>query len=162
MRSTEVGFLIATGAFLILFCLLGLFYYDYSTSLMRIPLLAAGVTLAVVIVHLAMMRWAAGSAAADAELDGKSILIAALASPRRRQAIARLFWIFSVVPLTILLGYPLGLAVYLLSVLKSFGESWVLSLAVAGVSLAFSFGLFVQVLRVPLPVVPPWWVAIAG
>ncbi len=160
MRKVELGFVLSIAVFLIGFSSLGLLYYDYSVGLMRFPLLAAGFTLVVLVVHLVLM--CSGRAM---PLDGgsaPSALVTALRSPRRRQTLSRLLSIFSIVPIVFALGYPLGLAVYLLGVLRHFGEGWMISSAVAGMSLLVSYGLFVRTLGVSLPVMPAWWQAVAG
>ena len=52
MQTTEAMFLAAVALFLLTFCLLGLFHYEYSTTLLRFPILAAGVTLVLVFSRL--------------------------------------------------------------------------------------------------------------
>jgi hypothetical protein len=65
--------------------------------------------------------------------------------------------LLSILPLVFLLGFPAGLAVYLLVVLRCAGESWRLSLAAATASLGLSYGVFVKAMGVPLPLLPYWW-----
>lgn len=155
MRRSESLFLLALGAFLVAVCLIGLLHYDYSATLMRFPLLAAGITLLLVAVQLGLLWSGRGGAAAPARAEAPDA--AARPASSRRRAVADAIWIFSVVPLVFLLGYPAGLAVYLLCVLRHFRNSWALSLGLAGASFALSYGLFVETLGVSLPVLPVWW-----
>lgn len=79
------------------------------------------------------------------------------AAPERYPSIA---WseaagIVAVLPLMLLLGYPVGLAVYLAAYLRWRGEGWSLTLGCALGSLAVSYGVFVKILEVPLPL-GPW------
>ena len=152
-RRLELVFLLTVAAFLVGFCLLGLFHYRYSDTLMRFPLLAAGATLVVVVVHLLGLRKAAppelAPASDSADLEGR----------HAGAAWGRLLWLFAIVPLVFVFGFPAGLALYLICFLKSVGEGWRLSLAVAGASLLLSYGLFIRVLGVSLPQLPVWWPA---
>ena len=157
MRRSESLFLLALGAFLVGVCLIGLLHYDYSATLMRFPLLAAGVTLLLVAVQLGLLWSGRGGAAAPEPSDAEVSDAAARPASSRRRAVTDAIWIFSVVPLVFLLGYPVGLAVYLLCVLRYFRISWTTSLGLAGASLALSYGLFVKTLGVSLPVLPVWW-----
>lgn len=157
MRGLESAFLLAVAIFLVGFCCLGLFYYGYSAALMRFPLLAAGSTLAVVAVQLLSLRRAAAPAAAEQE-----------AGPPRRgtlwAAVAEgpAFWwkllgLFSILPLILLFGYPIGLAIFLVFYLKFERTSWALALGVAAASLLLSYGLFIKLLGVSLPSLPLLW-----
>jgi hypothetical protein len=149
MRSAETAFLLALAAFLTGFCALGLFYYDYSVALMRFPLLAAGGTLVVVIVQVVALR----RGTAPAHRSATSVDAPAQGERPVRKALLLL----SILPLVFLLGFPAGLAAFLLGVLRCAGESWRLSLAVAAASLGISYGVFVKAMGVPLPLLPYWW-----
>jgi len=150
MRSGEIAFLGAVAAFLVGFCALGLFHYDYSLSLMRFPLLAAGFTLLVVAVQLVTLSRSA------CEVPQGNQRATVLPRGSRFTQVAGLL---SVLPLVFLCGFPAGLALYLFGYLKVAGESWTVSLAVAVASLLLSYGLFIQVIGVPLPIWPAWWPA---
>ena len=152
MRLAETAFLLLLAAFLVGTCLLGQFYYAYSAGLMLFPLLAAGFTLIVVVLHLVSLARARPlSETATAPLKD---LAERQAGPT---ALRRLLWLSSVVPFVTLLGYPAGLAVYLLCLLRRADEGWSLSIGVAGGSLLVSYGLFVELLGVSLPLFPFWW-----
>ncbi len=149
MRSAETAFLLVLTAFLTGFCALGLFYYDYSAALMRFPLLTAGGTLLVVIVQLVALQ--RGTAPAPRAATS------AAAPARGGHPLREGLYLLSVLPLVFLLGFPAGLAVYLLGLLRRAGESWGLSLAVAAGSLVLSYGVFVEGIGIPLPLLPFWW-----
>ena len=163
MQRTEAGFLALLGTFLTVLCLLGLFHYDYSATLMRFPLLAAGVTLAVVLVRLIVLRrgqdHAPGDDTDEAEVDH---LAQAMQPNQRRRSLIGIAVIASILPLVFFLGFPLGVAVFLLWALRCNGESWALALIVSVVSLLLTYGLFLRVLWVPLPVYPVWWPTVWG
>lgn len=62
----------------------------------------------------------------------------------------------AVLPLVLLLGFSAGLAVYLAGYLRWRGEGWGMSLGCAAGSVALTYGVFVKLLAVPLPLIP-WW-----
>ncbi|WP_193371261.1 hypothetical protein [Pelagibius marinus] len=149
MRSVETAFLLLLAAFLAGFCALGLFYYDYSLALMRFPLLAAGGTLVVVIVQVVALRRGTAPMQVGAT--------PAIAPGGERRRVREALLLLSVLPMVFLLGFPAGLAVYLLGVLRCAGETWGFSLAAAAASLGLSYGIFVKAMGVPLPLLPYWW-----
>lgn len=146
-RAGEIAFLAVLAAFLAGFCLLGRLHYGYSASLMLFPALVAGATLAVVGLQIAILARRRQAGAAERALPPKP-----LAPP-----LVRLLWLVAVLPFIALLGYPAGLALYLLCALRQAGEGWAVAAAVAAGSLAVTLGLFVTLLGVPLPVHPFWW-----
>lgn len=153
MRKAEAAFLCTLAGFLAGFCALGLFYYAYPLALLRFPLLAAAGTLVVVALQLLLLR---GSASADAALMPKG---AGVPRPGDGQpaVVKEALWLMSILPLVFLLGFPAGLAVYLLCYLKHAGETWVLAGSMGLASLALSYGLFMKVIGVALPFLPVWW-----
>ncbi len=157
MRSVETGFLLAIAAFLVGFCALGIIYYEYSIALMRFPLLAAGCTLVVVVAQLVALRLHASPETLKPPSGPLVGAPASLTGARGRAALRKMVWLFSIVPLVFLFGYPWGLAIYLLCFLRSVGAGWGLALAAAASSLLLSYGLFIEMLGVSLPEVPFWW-----
>ncbi|MEO3429855.1 hypothetical protein AAFN88_13405 [Pelagibius sp. CAU 1746] len=149
MRSAEAVFLFALAAILAGFCTLGLFYYDYPVAVMRFPLLAAGGTLLVAFVQAAAL-WRGTAPAVHAAAPR-------FTSGRGGRLLREGLLLLSILPLVFLLGFPAGLAAYLLLVLRCAGESWRLSLMLALASLGLSYGVFVQAMGVPLPLYPFWW-----
>lgn len=151
MRAGELVFLLLLAGFLVGFCLLGQFHYGYAASLMLFPLSAAGITLPIVAIQLAILlksrRGATAPAASAPERPGGMGLSSA----------PKVAALFCVVPLVFLVGYPVGLALYLLGILRQTGESWSVAWTLAAGSLLVSYGLFTQLLGVPLPLTPLWW-----
>ena len=152
MRYAEIAFLLLLAGFLVAICATGHFHYGYSATLMLFPLLAAGTTLFIVVIQLVILA-RSPEAAGDAMADRAQAPRAAL----RASAWARLAALFAVVPFVLLAGYPAGFALYLLVVLRRAGEGWAVSGGMAAASLLVSYGLFVRLLGVPLPLAPWWW-----
>jgi hypothetical protein len=66
-------------------------------------------------------------------------------------------WAFALVPFVIAFGFVFGSALYLLAYLLANGTSWRLSAIIASASLLVTWGLFIRLMRVPMPVEPLWW-----
>lgn len=157
MQRTEALFLFAVALFLTGFCLLGLFHYAYSATLLRFPLLAAGVTLFLICCRLVLLHREQGAGGPDLMETPRTVLVEVLGAARRGHAVVSMLWMIAILPLVFVLGWPLGMAVYLLCALRHFGEAWPLAIAISLSSLVLSYGLFIAVLGVPLPVLPVWW-----
>jgi len=67
-----------------------------------------------------------------------------------------LAWMFALGAFLLVLGFVLGPAAYLLACLRANGFSWRLAAGVGAASVALTWGAFIGVLGIPLPVVPPW------
>jgi hypothetical protein len=154
MRHAELAFLCLLAVFVIGFLTLGLFHYGYSFALLRFPLLAGGAVGVLVAAQIFVLRRSEPAETAEAVGPG---LTERFTGPARAATLLRICWLFSIVPLVFLCGYPWGLAIYLLCFLRSTRASWTLALAMAAASLLLSFGLFIEVLGVSLPVTPLWW-----
>lgn len=70
---------------------------------------------------------------------------------------ASVVWVFALAVFVFGLGFVVGPAAYLLIYLRATGSSWRLSVAVSAVSVAVTWGFFIKLMRVPLPVEPLWW-----
>jgi hypothetical protein len=68
-----------------------------------------------------------------------------------------LAWMFVLPVFLYALGFVAGPAVYLLACLRANGFSLTLSTAAAAASVAVTWGLFIQVMGILLPVMPLWW-----
>jgi len=66
-------------------------------------------------------------------------------------------WVFALAPFIAGLGFIVGPALYLLAYLRASGTSWRLSSSFAAISLLVTWGVFIKVLHVPLPIEPLWW-----
>jgi Tripartite tricarboxylate transporter TctB family len=76
--------------------------------------------------------------------------------PTEPLTLASLAWVFVLALFLYGLGFVFGPAAYLLIYLRVHGSSWLLSIAVAAASLLVTWGLFIKVLRVLLPMQPLW------
>jgi hypothetical protein len=65
-------------------------------------------------------------------------------------------WVFALGLFLYGLGFVLGPAAYLLAYLRAHGSSWLVSLAIAAGSILVTWGLFIKLLRVLLPIQPLW------
>lgn len=123
---------------------------EYAWSVIAFPLGAAalGCSLCAIEIARAMGRRAAvaGPAAPGDEAGGT----AQMSGPG-------LFWMFVLPVFLYALGFVAGPAAYLLACLRANGFSWTLSAAVAAASVAVTWGFFVHVMGVLLPLMPLWW-----
>lgn len=65
-------------------------------------------------------------------------------------------WVFALALFTYGMGLVFGPAAYLLVYLRASGSSWRLATAIAAASLLVTWGVFIKLLRVPLPIDPLW------
>lgn len=122
----------------------GAFVLNYSATVLAFPLGAGIVVCALCAVEMAsdLVRHAP-SPAASAETP----------EPLAASSVAS---VFTLALLTYGLGFVYGPAAYLLAYLRASGCSWRLAAAIAAVSLLVTWGLFITLLRVPLPIDPLW------
>jgi hypothetical protein len=90
-------------------------------------------------------------------LAGRGAPLAEIDEPQEPVTPLSLAWIFAPVLFLYTLGFVFGSAAYLLAYLRANGSSWRLSVAVSAASLLLTWGLFIKVLRVLLPIEPLWW-----
>lgn len=124
---------------------LGFVVYDYSATVMRFPVVVGGVTgvLCVLRIAAAVRRRAAPPADARAP-----------APPALGRAV---LWLVGILPAVYLLGYLAGLPVYLFLYARAHGEGWAMAGGLALACLAVVYGVFMNLLAVPLPVQPLGW-----
>lgn len=123
----------------------GLFVYRYSWTVIGFPL-GAGVFVGVMcLVDIALT------------LKGREPKPPANEEPLPPLSMAALLWAFALVPFVIAFGFVFGPALYLLAYLLANGSSWRLSAIISTASLLVTWGLFIRVMRVPMPVEPLWW-----
>ena len=145
MSRAEIIFpavLFATVAFLLG---AGLFVYKYSWTVIGFPLGAGAFAcvLCLVDIFMTLRRREPKPPASDMPLEPLSW--------------ASLAWAFAMVPFVVGLGFVFGSAAYLLAYLRAHGSSWRLSALIAAASLLLTWGLFIKVMRVPMPIPPLWW-----
>ena len=71
-----------------------------------------------------------------------------------REALPTLLWITAILPLVFVLGFSIGLPLYVFAYLKAHGRSWVQSTVMALSVLAIVYLFFVRVLGMPAGVFP--------
>lgn len=123
----------------------GLFVYRYSWTVIGFPLGAGLFVCLLCLVDIAMT------------LTGREPKPAANDTPLEPLTWAAVLWAFTLVPFVVALGFVFGPALYLLAYMIANGSSWRLSAVIATASLLVTWGLFIQVMRVPMPVEPLWW-----
>lgn len=122
---------------------IGYFHYHYSWTAFAFPL-AAGLAVSLLCAfEIAPLLRTRGARAPEAK---------AQPSP----SLPSIAWLFALAAFLYAIGFVFGAALYLLVCLRGNGFSWRLSLGTAAVSLLVTWGLFINVLRVQLPVTPLW------
>lgn len=130
--------------------LLGLFYFEYPWKLLRFPF---GIGLIIVVLCIVDLVLGKRSGTVEAALEStpdeqweRSL------SPR--EALRGSLWVLGALPTVYLLGYVIGLPLYILAAVKLRGHGWVTSLATSAGGLAVVYFGFVVGLGVPLPLFP--------
>jgi hypothetical protein len=146
MSRAEIVFPALIVAFTATFLALGNFVYAYSWTSFVFPLMVGSVLCVLcaagVVSALAGRRATAPQASQDEPVP---------------LSLPSLAWMFALALFLYGLGFVVGPAAYLLACLRSNGFSWGLSLAVAGGSLLVTWGLFIHVMGILLPIWPLWW-----
>ena len=117
---------------------------NYTWTAFAFPL-GAGVILCI---------FCAGEVAAT--LTGRRKTVPAVDEERAGLSLPSIAWLFALAPLLYGLGFVAGPACYLLVCLRGNGFSWSLSASIALASVAVTWGLFIKVMGILLPVVPLW------
>jgi Tripartite tricarboxylate transporter TctB family len=126
----------------------GYFIGGYPWGVLAFPLGAAVLTCVLCAIEIARVlaaRRQPASAPAESAEDALPMSASGLA------------WMFVLPVFLYGLGFIAGTAAYLLACLRANGFTWRLSAGVALVSLAVTWGLFVHVMGVLLPIMPLWW-----
>jgi hypothetical protein len=146
MRRAEIAFPSLILGSALIFLALGNFFYAYSWTSFAFPLAVGTVLCALCAAEIVAV--AAGRRHAVPRTgEGEPI-------PFSRPSLA---WMLALAPFLYGLGFVLGPAAYLSVCLHANGFSWNVSLGVAAGSLLVTWGLFVKVLGVLLPIWPLWW-----
>ncbi|HZS65242.1 MAG TPA: hypothetical protein VFA53_12210 [Xanthobacteraceae bacterium] len=147
MNRAELIFPAALSAVVALLLFSGYFVLHYSFKVIAFPLLTGAALCALCLVDIVMtMRSFAAQPAAEQAQDSD-----------RTFSLASLAWALSLLLFVYAFGFVFGPALYLLTYLRIHGSSWALSFGVAGASLAVTWGLFINLLRILLPIQPLWW-----
>ena len=131
----------------------GYFIGEYAWGVIAFPLGAAVFTCALCAIEIVRVLAArrasapAGPAAPPADGDDSPLPMSA----------SGFAWMFVLPVFLYALGFVAGPAVYLLACLRANGYSWALAAGIAAASVAVTWGLFIHVMSVLLPVMPLWW-----
>lgn len=123
----------------------GLFVYRYSWTVIGFPLGAGLFVCAMCIIDIAMT------------VAGREPKPPASDTPAQPLSVPAVLWAFALIPFVVAFGFVFGSALYLLAYMLANCVSWRLSAAVSVASLLVTWGLFIRVMRVPMPVEPLWW-----
>jgi hypothetical protein len=143
-RTAEIAFPAGLAALAAALIAGGFLIADYSWRVIGFPLLAGGVMAALCLVQIAAVgRRRLDEPAAEEGLE-----------PITAASVA---WVFALAVFVFALGFVAGPAAYLLAYLRANGSSWRLSLIISALSIAVTWGFFIKLMRVLLPVEPLWW-----
>jgi Tripartite tricarboxylate transporter TctB family len=123
---------------------IGYFVIQYSWITVIFPLIVGIVVCALCLIELARLR---------IEHQVESVADEDTPMPLSLSSLA---WMFALIAFLYGLGFVFGPALYLLACLRANDFSWRLSGGIAAVSLLVTWGLFIKVMGVLLPVWPPW------
>ena len=123
----------------------GLFVYHYSWTVIGFPLGAGLFVCLMCAVDIAM------------SLTGREPKPAANEEPLEPLSLTAVAWAFALVPFVIAFGFVFGPALYLLAYLLFNGSSWRIAAVISTASLLVTWGVFIKLMRVPMPIEPLWW-----
>jgi len=132
--------------FLLGFLGLGVWHYDYGWTVLRFPVL---IGLSGCLICLGNLALAGPEPAAAQPVEKKANGTIGL-----RQALPAMAWIVALLPVIWVLGYVIGLTLYVFTYLKTHGQSWTVSAVLAACTLIVVYGGFVRLLGISLPVWP--------
>ena len=144
MRRSEIGFAVFLGCFTLSWLAAGLLVFGYTPLVMRLPLLAGAFT---VVMLAGVVIGLAGTA-------GSALHSAGVAAWLDKARLKRLLGLAGILPAANLLGYSLGLPLFLALYLALNGVNWkgcLFSAVTCGVLIEL---VFVRILQVSMPA--PW------
>ena len=148
MTTIDRAFTIAILAFIAVFLALGAWHYDYAWTVMRFPVLTGLTTCVICVGHIIL-----------ADIRSRNAL-RITAGPRAdataglRRALPAMAWVAAVIPVLLILGYVAGLPLYIFAYLKTHGQGWMVSAALAAATLAVVYGGFIRLLGISRPALP--------
>ena len=151
MRNAERNLTIFVMLFILSFLGLGVFRYEYEWMVLRFPLLVGLVACLLCVGNLAKGARGAQAARGANKLAKGDTTHDPLTF---RQALPAMIWVAAVVPVVFLLGYVIGLPLYVFVYLKAHEQGWITSGALSLATLGVVYLGFVKILAVPLPVFP--------
>ena len=142
-RAAEIAFPAVLLAIVTALVAGGFFLFDYSWRVISFPFLAAVVMGGLCLAQIAAV-WS-GRAQPRGRVEPEPVTGASVV------------WVFAMAGFILAFGFVFGSAAYLLAYLRANGSSWLLSLSVSAVSVVVTWGFFIRLMRVPLPLEPLWW-----
>lgn len=147
MKKLEILLPAVIIAFTLFVLAAGIFYYEYEMNVMRFPYLVGGIL-------VALSAWRLVQAVQGKRLPGEPEEPEEPTTESVREFAGTAAWLLGILPCVWLLGYPAGVTIYIFSYLKTHGESWLTSAVLAAAGFAITYFVFVEALRVRLPVWP--------
>jgi Tripartite tricarboxylate transporter TctB family len=129
----------------------GIFLAGYSWKVIAFPFGAAAIIGGLCLFQLTTVLTGAKTQTVAAEMSPPPSDL-----PADPLTTASLVWVFVLAIFLYGLGFVFGSAAYLLLYLRAHGSSWLLSTTIAAGSLLVTWGLFIKILRVLLPLQPLW------
>jgi hypothetical protein len=123
----------------------GFFVAGHSWRVMGFPFLAFAAMAALCLMQIASAWSGALPARAGDEPEVEPITLGSVV------------WVFALAGFIFAFGFVFGPAAYLLAYLRANGSSWRLSVIVSLVSIVVTWGFFIKLMRVLLPIEPLWW-----
>jgi len=148
VKRAEIAFLLLLSAMVAGFSLHGWLVEGYGPTVILPP---AGI--AVVVVLLALLRGWTTLTSRDG--DPQAVLLAGYWRELCGTAVG-LLWCLAVLPLLLVLGYPLGLTVAAVAYARFHGAGWAATALAGGFAFAVCWGLAGRLLGVPVPLLPGW------
>ena len=150
MTRGEFLFPAAIVAVVIVLLALGYYYYEYGWTTFAFPLGVGVVICLLCAIEIAgVLRGRHATAPAGSDIDSTD-------TEQGRLSLPAVGWMFALVVFLYAFGFVFGAAVYLLVCLRFNGFSWMTSAIVALGSMLVTWGLFIHVLDILLPVWPLW------
>lgn len=143
MSRAELAFPSAILAMVAAFAAGGIVLGEYPWGVIVFPFGAACAVCVLCAIQVASTVTAGAAPEAEPQTDGEISL-------------KGLIWLFALAPFLYGLGFVFGPAAYLLACLGANGVSWRLSIPIAVASLPVTWGLFIKVMGVQLPIAPLW------
>ena len=144
MSRAELAFPSIIFALVAAFAIGGIVIGEYPWGVIVFPFGAA--TVVCILCAIEIVRVVKGKAAPETQPEQTDDEI----------SLKALGWLFALAPFLYGLGFVFGPAAYLLACLWANGVSWRLSIPIAAASLLVTWGLFIKLMGVLLPIAPLW------
>jgi hypothetical protein len=151
MTRGELLFPAAIAAVVVVLLALGYYYYEYGWTTFAFPLGVGAVLCVLCAIEIAGVLRGRRAATAHAGSD-----IDSTDTEQERLSLPAVGWMFALVVFLYAFGFVFGAAIYLLMCLRLNGFSWTASAIVALGSMLVTWGLFIKILDILLPVWPLW------